>query len=1058
MIDLHDDLAAALAGRYQVERELGRGGMAVVYLARDVKHSRHVAVKVLRPDLASTIGAERFLREIDVAARLTHPNILTLHDSGSAEGGALLYYVMPWVEGETLRARLDREHQLPVDEALAITRQVAAALDYAHARGVVHRDVKPENILLTGEHACVADFGLARALYAASTRRLTESAVAVGTPAYMSPEQAAADPDVDGRADVYSLGCVVYEMLAGTAPYRGATAQAVLAQHLTAPVPSICGQRPHCPAAVDAAVQRAMEKIPADRFRTAGEMVKAMAPSTEAGAPTLIMPSAPGARRRRWPMAIALAVIVLAALGVFTVRRGMANRAAPLDASTYIVVPLAAGNRPDSSGFADRIASALSEWDGVRVGDDHGAAESAPSTDDALAAARGRGAGRAVIGRARPRGDSIDVNLGLYDVAASRQIRQLKLSFARAAGPGRRQLRTLASDILRGAGDLPWKDDDDDSRPVLAAWQAYDRARTALAEWDVGTAARELRDALALQPDFPQAQLWLAVTLSWARQPVATWRSAARRAVESSRRLAEEDSVVAAAQLALADGRFPESCAAFSRVVRSDSSSVVGLYGLGECQSRDSLVVREPRSPSGYTFRSSYQRAINDYASIVTDRPAPHPPFVYARLAELLFTAGNRYRPGRLASGAAFGAYPSFEAETLAFVPYPLTELMHARVPQQSAKKAEAIEHNRAFLRGLYTSWAQSAPSSAEAHASLGQLLEATEALTGGSIDSLLALREIHHARQLARDEEQRRGLIRDEIRLLVKSSHWPQAATLADSLFASVSRVEDDSSGALLGPAALTGRLRVGADVMRARHGAPSYQLSSPSGEAIDLPPAVQQDAAMSFMLAASGACVDSLRGFPRRIDGLLESYVGDPTRRAVVRNALLRRPLSLAVPCLGPSAVAAIDAGGDKAVLMEQALARNDLTSLRATYQSLLAARAPDRPGDVSIDYTFLESWLLAAAGDTTQAIEHLDRTLTALPTLGSYLLDFPSQSAALVRAMGLRAELADRAGDPAAAARWGAAVATLWAGADPPLRPYVARMRAFAASAPGPPVSSR
>src|SRR5881398_3244428 len=219
MADQLARLQAALADRYTIERELGRGGMATVYLAQDRKHHRQVGIKVLKPELAAALGPERFLREIETAARLNHPHILPLHDSGEATG--LLYYVMPYVEGETLRNRLDRAGQLPVAEAVQIVREVADALSHAHSHDVVHRDIKPENILLEAGHAVVADFGIARAITAAGGEQLTATGLAVGTPAYMSPEQAAGDSVLDGRSDVYALGCVLYEMLAGEPPFTG---------------------------------------------------------------------------------------------------------------------------------------------------------------------------------------------------------------------------------------------------------------------------------------------------------------------------------------------------------------------------------------------------------------------------------------------------------------------------------------------------------------------------------------------------------------------------------------------------------------------------------------------------------------------------------------------------------------------------------------------------------------------------------------------------------------------------------------------------------------------
>src|SRR6185295_15514190 len=220
-----DRLASALADRYDVERQVGQGGMATVYLARDLKHQRRVAIKVLRPELSASLGGDRFLREIRVAANLQHPNILGLYDSGEAEG--LLYYVMPFVEGESLRDRLTKEQQLPLHDALQIVREAAEALQYAHEHQIVHRDIKPENILLLGGHALVADFGIARAVSSAGGDKLTQTGMAVGTPHYMSPEQALGSDHLDGRSDEYSLGCVAYEMLVGQPPFQGPSAMAI---------------------------------------------------------------------------------------------------------------------------------------------------------------------------------------------------------------------------------------------------------------------------------------------------------------------------------------------------------------------------------------------------------------------------------------------------------------------------------------------------------------------------------------------------------------------------------------------------------------------------------------------------------------------------------------------------------------------------------------------------------------------------------------------------------------------------------------------------------------
>ena len=251
-------LATALAGRYQLEREIGRGGMATVHLARDLRHHRRVAIKVLREELAAAVGAERFLEEIRVTASLQHPHILPLFDSGSAEG--LLWYVMPFVEGETLRSRLARERRLPVDDALQLVREMADALDYAHRHGIVHRDVKPENVLLQSGHALVADFGIALALEHAGGARLTRTGITLGTPSYMAPEQAAGDRSIDARTDVYALGAVLHEMLAGESPFAAASHQEMRRNVMHEPVVALAARRADVSSSLDAAVRRALAK------------------------------------------------------------------------------------------------------------------------------------------------------------------------------------------------------------------------------------------------------------------------------------------------------------------------------------------------------------------------------------------------------------------------------------------------------------------------------------------------------------------------------------------------------------------------------------------------------------------------------------------------------------------------------------------------------------------------------------------------------------------------------------------------------------------------------
>jgi eukaryotic-like serine/threonine-protein kinase len=289
-------LQAALAERYRFLRELGKGGMASVWLVEDLVQGRQVALKVLHPELAASIGGDRFHREIEIAAALTHPHILPIYDSG--EAGGLLYYTMPFVDGESLRDRLRREVQLPIEDTLRYVREVADALGYAHAHGVVHRDVKPENILFEGDHAVLADFGVARAVDAGAAERLTATGLAVGTPAYMSPEQAGGETRLDGRSDVYSLGCVLFEMLAGEPPFSGPTPQAIAAKHLASPPPPVRLTRGSVPEAVERVIVKALAKVPADRFRNAEELSRAIQ-------------AVPREESRSWRVTFPVAVIAL---------------------------------------------------------------------------------------------------------------------------------------------------------------------------------------------------------------------------------------------------------------------------------------------------------------------------------------------------------------------------------------------------------------------------------------------------------------------------------------------------------------------------------------------------------------------------------------------------------------------------------------------------------------------------------------------------------------------------------------------------------------------------
>lgn len=351
LMTIPDRLATALADRYTIDRELGRGGMATVYPARDLKHERLVAIKVLKPELAAVIGGERFLSEIKTTANLQHPHILALFDSGAVNG--TVFYAMPFIDGESLRDKLDREKQLPIDDALRIAREVADALQYAHERGVIHRDIKPENILLQGGHALVADFGIALAASTTGGGRMTETGMSLGTPTYMSPEQAMGERTLDARTDIYALGCVLYEMLVGDPPFTGSTAQAIVARVLTGTPESLAAQRGTIPPHVEAAVMTALQKLPADRFANAKTFSDALAnPSfTRAGAARGgahgIQPATP---RRTVGALAAVALLSAAAAVIATVGWMRTQRATePVAARFALELPEGVGLRNSNS-------------------------------------------------------------------------------------------------------------------------------------------------------------------------------------------------------------------------------------------------------------------------------------------------------------------------------------------------------------------------------------------------------------------------------------------------------------------------------------------------------------------------------------------------------------------------------------------------------------------------------------------------------------------------------------------------------------------------------------
>jgi serine/threonine-protein kinase len=575
--ELTEQLSAAIAGRYRLERELGRGGMATVFLAEDLKHRRRVAIKVLRPDLTVLLGPERFLREIEIAARLQHPHILTLLDSGEASG--LLYYVMPYVEGESLRERLDRERQLPVEEALQLAREVADALGHAHRAGVVHRDIKPENILFAAGHAVVADFGIARAVSEAGGTDLTRTGTIVGTPTYMSPEQVMGRGDLDGRSDLYSLGCVLYEMLAGVPPFASATPESLVYQHLSAPPPLVTSVRPTVPETTARALAKCLAKTPADRFGTAAEFAGAIS----SGATTAIAPAAQPVR----PRAIIAGAAAVLALAIVAWRFGpslFSSRANVPATKDWVLVAEFDGPAADSSVVAatrDLVIAALDQSEIVAtVPRDQirlallGAGKP-PSTRVDAELARElayRSAVRTVLeGQIGRLGKGYSLVLRLVDADSERIV----LSVSDAARDEEALIPTVDRITKRLRAELGERRGAIQTTrelmrvttPSFEAYRDYLRARDLLLANDYRAAVTWCRSTLALDPDFAVAWNVMSGCFTNLNEPDSAL-AALHQALSRPGRLPERGRLLAVASLAYLSGDLPGALAAIERAVQ----------------------------------------------------------------------------------------------------------------------------------------------------------------------------------------------------------------------------------------------------------------------------------------------------------------------------------------------------------------------------------------------------------------------------------------------------------------------------------------------------------
>jgi tRNA A-37 threonylcarbamoyl transferase component Bud32 len=886
----------SIGEHYVVERVIGRGGMATVYLCRDTRDESRVAVKVLRKELGSAIIVERFLREIAFASELDHPRIPKVLSTGVT--GDLPYYAMTYVEGESLKQKLEREKQLPLDEAIHIACEVISPTAYAHSRGIVHRDIKPDNILLAADGVYVLDFGIARAILESGVDRLTSTGVGVGTPAYMSPEQALGDRNLDARSDIYSLGCVVYEMIAGIPPFVGPTSQAIISRRFAAPPPPLSEVRDSVPEEIEDAVQRALARSPADRWPTVGAFGKALeACSTET--PTGAIRRARRSSRRRRIAAAAVILVV--------------------------------------------VAAAIVAW------------------------------------------------------TRSRR-------------------------------------------------SAFEKGQEALAAWDLDSAERELRHAASDNPTDASSRLWLAQLMMLNGEPASEWRSHAMFARSNRGALEKRDQLRAEALTALAADHAPPACDRFSEVVKLDSQATptafVGTLALADCLLRDTVVLAGD-SRGEFRFRSSYHLADSLYEELL-DNEATRPAvfrLVVPRLQKVLAIDKSDFRIGGLngPSRQRFLALPSLVADTLAYVPYPISSTGEPWRTRDADAVDAALSRNRRRLRTVALAWVRVAPNDPGARSTLAGLLEAGGELDGGQFSALSELKAARSAGAVPGEDVTRwylRQLLlgRDQVRVHLRLSDFDAAGRLADSVLAlqmpaTASHARQDTAAEVISAlAALRGR---GARVVELKRKFPT-EVVLLSNEVRRLPPALTAERAILDGYSEVGGPADSILAAKKRVLEVLEAVVSKKDAD-LMRSAILRRPLTLAAPAIGPEPVTALGPTSDFFVNALRALSRGNRRLAMNYLDSLTELHSVNAAGEISMDVVYGEAWLRTQLGDTLGATRDLDSALRGLPVATTRIVRNAELAASLVRAMALRAELAHKAGDRAKAKYWADAVYSLWGRGD-------------------------
>lgn len=1020
----------AVGPDYRIERELDGGGMSRLFLATELRHDRAVVIKVLPPELITSTSAARFKREIQLTVKLQHPHILPILTSGSFED--VLYYITPYIPGESLRARIEREGKLPLDDIVKILRDVSGALAFAHAKGVAHRDVKPGNILLADGQAILADFGIARAIGTTQGTPITTTGVFPGTPAYMAPEL-----PTDEKADVYALGVVGYEMLCGQLPLRGSLVVKEIVHTRGTISTDVAGRLQ----AIADVVVRATVAAQEQRFENASQIVNDLDRILQV--PIRVRQS------RSRALAVAVGITLLAIAAIMFMRRPR------LDPAKYAIVPFSASLR-DSSELVvvGRLADALSAWDGVTLVDQNAARSAMEARhlgrvdiQEAARVAQNTGAAQFIWGAATREGDTVGVRLGLYRTRDQQLIRSTVARLP-VTGSGMLPYRSAINALVRDTAASPWRIEGDNRRHNLQSWRLLDSAKQEIAVWALDRAEADLRRSLELETENAPANLWLAQTLAWISdsRSLGDRRAAIRHAINARSGLAENDSILVRGLFEMSQNEFPAACTEFSNWVARDSSSVAAWIGIGDCNRLDSSVVRDTIT-RGWRFRSSYQQAAQAYlrvAEIVADNAAERFfPWTMAHLS-VLPTESNVLRLGLFASGrdsVRFAAHPSLDHDTLAYVPLTFADLATGEKDPPPAAIVAAVQHARDVTRRLAERWVQHAPSDAAAYEQLAVQSELARGSPGTRRSSITGIAAVRTARQLVHRPSDRERLQILEVRLLLKLGDFTSAFALADSVVRAPAGPERDWRS-VAGLAILLGRPGRAATLLQNV----SSEFEAPTRRGpVELP---EQLGAQAWSIAAyaSLGVDDSAAAAADRFGVLLPSYFADSSDIETIRSYVLSQYTSLLFP--SGKRLLTDARGGDALTQAQRALLAGDSTRARAILVERRKRIAPFLPGVIAMNGTYRTAVLALAVGDTAAAADQLDRVLRALPTLGTRLIWSPEQIGSLLRAFELRARLASMQHDTATAHEWANAVLTLWSSAEPELSARIASVRSIAA----------